>query len=55
MVGPSKNDPPFWMPDKDRKGRSIPQPLLDLAQRVWSRVVYLSERELRDTDACINH
>src|SRR5262245_31773461 len=49
MVGPSKNDPPFWMPDKDRKGRSIPKSLLDLAQVVWSRVVYLTERELKDT------
>ena len=49
MVGPLKNDPPFWMSDKDRKGRSIPQSLLDLAQRVWSRVVYLTERELKDT------
>ncbi len=49
MVGPSKNDPPFWMPDKDRKGRSIPRSLLDLAQLVWSRVVYLTERELKDT------
>lgn len=48
MVAPPKNNPPFWMPDKDRKGRSIPQSLLDVAQLVWPRVVYLTERELKD-------
>jgi hypothetical protein len=49
MVAPPKNDPPFWMSDKDRKGRSIPPVLLEAAQGVWPRVLWLTERDLKDT------
>ena len=37
------------MSHKDRKGRPIPQVLLDAAQLVWPRVLWLTERELKDT------
>jgi DNA-directed RNA polymerase specialized sigma24 family protein len=49
MVGPRMNNPPFWMSHKDRKGRPIPQVLLDAAQLVWPRVLWLTDRELKDT------
>lgn len=43
------NNPLFWMSHKDQKGRPIPQVLLDAAQLVWPRVLWLTERELKDT------
>ena len=42
-------DHPFWMAGIDRKGKPIPQVLLDAAEQVWPRVLYLAERELKDT------
>ena len=37
------------MSHKDRKGRPIPQVVLDAAQLVWPRVLWLTDRELKDT------
>jgi DNA-directed RNA polymerase specialized sigma24 family protein len=37
------------MSDIDRRRRPISQALLDAAQLVWPRVLYLTERELKDT------
>src|SRR5262249_23799932 len=41
-------DPPFWTPGTDRKGRPVPQVLIEAAQHIWPRVLYLTERELKD-------
>jgi RNA polymerase sigma factor (sigma-70 family) len=49
MTNSRNTDPPFWMANTDRKGRPIPQVLLGAAEQVWPRVLYLAERELKDT------
>jgi hypothetical protein len=49
MIGSPKNDPPFWMSNTDRRGKPIPQVLLDAAQLIWPRVLFLTKRELKDT------
>ena len=49
MVDFSTNRPPFWMSATDRKGRPIPPSLLEIAQLVWPRFLWITERELKDT------
>jgi len=49
MVDFSTNRPPFWMSDTDRFGRPVPPSLLGIAQLVWPRVLWITERELKDT------
>lgn len=49
MTNSWNNDSPFWMSSTDQKGNAIPQLLLDAAEHIWPRVLYLVERELKDT------
>ena len=48
MGEPYRLPPPFWIPEKDRKGRIIEQDLLGAAQRLWPRAYSQTVRELHD-------
>src|SRR5262245_58559860 len=49
MTSSRNTDPPFWMANTDSKGSPIPQVLLDATEQVWPRILYLAERELKDS------